>query len=950
MFQVVRIAMQPDIKSKQLLYDINQYLGIHTIHTIATVKVYYFKGIDAHNIEQLVQTLLEPLTQHHTLNQPLVTDASCTVEVGYKPGVMNPEIASLHKMAHDVMNTSIAGIDTSYEYHFYGAATQDEIDVITHRLLVNKTVEQIIVQNPLATSYIAEPQSVASIALRDFSDTQLREFSKKNMLFLSLDEMKEIQKYFINEQRDPRDAEIETIAQTWSEHCSHKTFKSPLCVNGITKESLFSRLKKTALQYPNTIVSAFIDNAGGFLFYDDYALLAKVETHNSPSAIEPYGGAATGSGGVFRDIMGTGKGAQVIASTDMFCFASPQLLDQEIPPGCLHPRYLLRRVVLGVRDYGNRMGIPTLNGSVHFHKDFRAKPTVIVGAYGIAPLKYSIKQDPCVGDRIVLVGGRTGRDGIHGATFSSGSMTAQTITLNANAVQIGNAIEQKRMTDALITARDQGLLRTLTDCGAGGLSSAIGEIGSQLGVHVALEKVPLKYEGLAPWEMWLSESQERMICAVSPENVDSFSQLCADYNVSATDIGFFTGDQRLCVQYHQEIVCDLRMSFLHEGRPETILYAQQSATSSIPASPSLTKPILTQEQWQKSINAILSHPNVCSKEPIVRQYDHMVQGTSSLPAYAGINGHGAQDAAVITPLLDKPYAALIAHGMNPVLNTYDPYYGSLWALIECIANIVAVGGNPHDIALLDNFIWPTPDAHFLWALDQAIQACIDGMNTFKVPFISGKDSLSSTYIYPDGTLLTIPPVLCISAIGKIPDVKKTVSTDLKKVGSHVVLVGALDLEGMAGSVYYDVLNIPREEQGRIPHINLASSLSVFEKLHQAITQGSILSCHDISEGGLFVTLTEMCFGGMIGADIDCSNLGSRPDHILFNETAGCFIVEVPSHVSLTTLFNGIPFQHLGTTITEQKIMINHNATTLVSCSLEKLLMQWQLPMKEIFNS
>jgi phosphoribosylformylglycinamidine synthase II len=949
LFHAVRISMRPDIKSKQLLYNIKHYLGIQSIQNIVTVKVYYFQTSDTRCIEQLVQTLIEPLNHNYALNQPLVTNASYMIEVGYKPGVMNPEIASLHKMTHDLLLPAIPTIDTSHEYHFYGTPTKDEMDDITRRLLVNETIEQVIVQKVLPIPYTSSSKSVISIPIHTLSDTQLMELSKNNMLFLSLDEMKEIQNYFMNEQRDPQDAEIETIAQTWSEHCSHKTFKSPLCVNGINKKSLFSRLKKTASQYNDNIVSAFIDNAGAFLFYDNYALMAKVETHNSPSAIEPYGGASTGSGGVFRDIMGTGKGAHVIASTDIFCFAPPHLSDKEIPPGCLHPRYLLRRVVAGVCDYGNRMGIPTLNGSVHFHKDFCAKPTIIVGAYGIAPLDSSVKQVPHLNDRIILVGGRTGRDGIHGATFSSGSMTSKTISLNASAVQIGNAIEQKRMADALITARDHTLVRTLTDCGAGGLSSAIGEIGSQLGVQVNLEKVPLKYKGLAPWEIWLSESQERMICVVAPENVESFCQICADYNVPTTDIGFFTGDHRLRVFYNEETVCNVAMSFLHEGCPQKIMHAQKCEKKDIPTHAPVAQPTTLQE-WENILGTVLSHVNTCSKEPIVRQYDHMVQGMNSLPPYIGIRGHGAQDAAIITPLLDQPYAAIIAHGINPLLNNFDPYYGSLWAIIECIANVVSVGGNPHDLALLDNFIWPTPDAHFLWALDQAIQACIDAMNTFKIPFISGKDSLSSTYVYPNGEVLTIPPVLCISAIGKIPDVHKTVSSDLKKIGSQLVLVGSLDLDGMAGSVYYDVLALQPDQQGQIPHVNLSSSLSVFETIHQAINDGHILSCHDISEGGLATTVTEMCFGGMIGASIDCTDIGSRLDHVLFNETAGCFIVEVSPHVCLDTLFKGVPFHYLGTTIAEQILKIHFNEKKMLSFPLEMLLAQWQLPMKEIFNS
>ena len=950
MLHVVRVSVKPDIISKQLLNDIERYLGIHSIYDIATVKVYYFCDVDTESLNRLVKTLIEPLNQQYSLNRPLVHDASRSIEIGYKSGVMNPEIASLHKMVQDLFLPAIPIIDSSHEYHFYGTPMDEEIKYIIHRLLMNETIEDVVEDKNILPSFVSFGPSVVFIPIRNLTDSELIDLSKNNMLFLSLDEMKEIQTYFIKEGREPRDAEIETIAQTWSEHCSHKTFKSSLSLQRMNKESLFSRLKKTALQYDTNIVSAFVDNAGAFKFYDGYALLAKAETHNSPSAIEPYGGASTGSGGVFRDIMGTGKGADVIASTDIFCFAPPTLSDEKVPPGCLHPRYLLRRVVAGVRDYGNRMGIPTLNGSVHFHNDFCAKPTVIVGAYGIAPIEDSIKRNPLVNDRIMLVGGRTGRDGIHGATFSSGSMTSKTISLNANAVQIGNPIEEKRMADALNAARDKKLIRTLTDCGAGGLSSAVGEMGAELGVYVSLENVPLKYEGLEPWEIWVSESQERMVCAIEPEKVDVFCQLCADYNVPVTNIGFFTGDQQLRVFYNDNVVCDIAMPFLHEGQPKKIIHAQQDEKRTISSSFYFVQQPTTSQEWKNIFNQMLSHVNICSKEPIVRQYDHMVQGANSLPPYGGMNGHGAQDAAVITPLLGKPYAAIIAHGVNPILNRLDPYYGSLWALVECIANVVSVGGNPHDIALLDNFIWPTPDEHFLWALDQAIEACIYGMNIFNIPFISGKDSLSSTYVYPDGNVLTIPPVLAISAIGKIPDVNKTVSSDIKKVGSQLVLVGSLDLNGMAGSVYYDVLGIDCVKQGRIPHVDCTAALSIFETIHKAIFKGIILSCHDISEGGLAVALAEMCFGNMIGASVDCTEIGECLDSILFNETAGCFIVEIPSHIDIEMVFKDVPFYYLGVTTDEHAIEIKHATQTVVSFSLEKLLIQWQRPMKEIFNS
>ena len=345
------------------------------------------------------------------------------------------------------------------------------------------------------------------IPIRKMNNTELLDLSR-DKLFLNLEEMKVVQEYFRRIGRDATDCEIEIIAQTWSEHCVHKTFKAKLIVDGKEKKPLFKRLKDATEEVAHPLVlSAFVDNSGVIEFFDGMAICGKVETHNSPSAIEPYGGAMTSSGGVFRDIVGTGLGAKVLASTDMFCFAPPGTPQDKIPAGCLHPHYLLRRVVAGVRDYGNRMGIPTNNGSLHFHPDFRAKPTVIVGAYGILPAATSRKSWPKAGDLVVTLGGRTGRDGIHGATFSSGEMTDRTMEVNASAVQIGNPIEEKRMFDAILAARDEGLIRTITDCGAG-FASAVGEMGSKTGARIALDRAPLKCPGLAPWEILLSGARK----------------------------------------------------------------------------------------------------------------------------------------------------------------------------------------------------------------------------------------------------------------------------------------------------------------------------------------------------------------------------------------------------------------------------------------------------------
>ena len=947
MIQELRVALKqaagigPDTRGDDVLAEIKR-LGITSITGVKTVRVYRLEGLLPDDASRFAKALLvEEVNQEHALNAPLITRAARVVEVAYKSGVMNPEVGSIMKVARDLGFADLFAADSSTEYAFFGTPTDGEIEFVLARLLVNKTVERVVTEPPATLVISGVPGPITIVPIRSLDDSGLIELSK-DKLFLNLEEMRVIQAHFREIGRDPTDAELETIAQTWSEHCGHKTFKAKLIIDGREKEPLITRIKKGVERFPIGVLSAFEDNSGVAEFYDDLAVCGKVETHNSPSAIEPYGGAATGSGGVFRDIMGTGQGAKVIASTDMFCFAPPDLDPADLPTGCLHPHYLLRRVVAGVRDYGNRMGIPTANGSVHFHKDFRAKPTVIVGSYGIIPTEQCQKGRPEVGDRVIALGGRTGRDGIHGATFSSGEMTERTISVNASAVQIGNAIEEKRMLDAILACRDAGFIRAITDCGAGGFSSAIGEMGSEIGVKVELERAPLKYSGLAPWEIWLSESQERMILAVAPENVTHVLWVCSDLNVEATELGEFTNDRRLVVTYEGANVCDLDMQFLHHGLPQRVLTASWR-----PSTPRVSRPDLLVD-WRAVCRAVLRHPNVCSKEPIVRQYDHSVQGTNALPPFSGDRGqNGPQDALVLAPMLGKPYGLVISHGLNPILMRIDPYWGAVWAATEAMANLVAVGGNPEEAWLIDNFIWPVPDEESLGALDRAVDACCDVMDAFKIPFISGKDSLSSTYRGKDGTVIKIPPVLCVSAFGRIPDVANTVSTDFKETESTIMLVGRLSPWAMGGSVYYDVRGITDCD---LPQIDLGEVSRRFKKVHQLIKSGAILSCHDISEGGLFAALAEMCFGGNVGAEIDLLKLGDGyADVLLFNEMAGCFLVEVPRGGELALFNAGIYAFDIGRTVQDRVITVTNRGQHLFSDDIAGLKGAWQRPMKEVFH-
>lgn len=939
-----------------LLRELRTTLGIAGVTAIHMVKVYRFEGeASVSDFETLVRSLLcDPVMQTMRISRKGngTADGVCVVEVAYKPGVMNPEAASLVRAAHDRGLTDLVAADSSWEYHFHGSLTESELAKILGHLM-NPTVARVVTEPPTSLRISDVSGSTQLVVVSDLDDGKLEELSRQRSLFLHLDEMQVIQAHFRSLNREPTDAELETLAQTWSEHCSHKTFRARLHVDGRDVESLMGRLKARARTHARGVLSSFVDNSGVIEFFEGWAICGKVETHNSPCGLEPYGGAMTGSGGVFRDILGTGQGARVILSTDMFCFAPPTLPTDQVPPGCLPPRHLFQQVVAGVRDYGNRMGVPTANGSVHFHSGFRAKPTVIVGAYGIMRADQCQKGVPRPGDAVLVIGGRTGRDGIHGATFSSAAMTDQTASVNAAAVQIGNAIEEKRTADALLQCRDEGLIRAVTDCGAGGFASAIGEMGAQTGVRVALERAPLKYPGLAPWEIWLSESQERMVLAVAPEHVDHVVAICAVYNVEATALGTFTDDRQLDVTYHGTNVCDLDMRFLHEGLPQRTMIAERRAAPVCGTTGAGIRMPRTPEAWCDVYRWVLGCWNVCSKESIVRMYDHGVQGTSALPPFSGVRHDGPNDAVVLRPLPDKPYGLVVAHGLNPVLNQMHPFDGSLWAAVEALSNYVAVGGDFRHAALIDNFIWPFPDAESLWDLDQAVDACCAVMEAFGIPFVSGKDSLSSTYRRGE-FVLKIPPVLCVSVFGRIPNVEQTVTADFKRPGSHILLVGKPDTDRLGGSAYYDVHGCLGAE---VPHVDLGRLPSLFDWVHRHIVRGDIVACHDISEGGMAAALAEMCFGGACGASIRVpEGYDGQLDSWFFHETAGCFLLEVPAG-RVDALLSSVasermdsPVTVLGTVMEAESITLMLGTDPLFSIPTALLKNVWEQPMKEVFHT
>ncbi len=881
----------------------------------------------------------------------------------YKPGVMDPAALSVADAANDLGAPSVTA--RSFRRYYGPPLSPEAKRVLFYKVLSNDAVEQVV-EGPLTLEHLefAAPYQFKSIIvpLRDLDDAALEKLSRAGQLSLSLAEMRTIQEHFRGAGRDPTDVELETLAQTWSEHCSHKTLKGRVefrdetslrTYENLLKETIFAATQEVRrrLGADDWCVSVFEDNAGVVRFDDKYHVCFKVETHNHPSAIEPYGGANTGLGGVIRDPMGTGLGAKPVCNTDVFCFAPWDAAPESLPPGVLHPLKVMKGVVAGVRDYGNRMGIPTVNGAVCFDERYLGNPLVFCGTVGLLPVDRCQKAAR-PGDLIVALGGPTGRDGIHGATFSSIELTAESETVSGGAVQIGNAIAEKKLLDVLLQARDEGLYNAVTDCGAGGFSSAVGEMGETLGATVQLEKAPLKYAGLSYTEIWISESQERMILAVSPEKWPRLRALCAGEDVEATAIGRFEKSGRLRLSYDGHSVGDLDMRFLHDGRPPVVRQATWRAGSVSDRSKladallrSLTLPA-RQQNYTDTLLKILASPNVCSKEWIIRQYDHEVQGGSVIKPLVGLHDDGPGDASVVAPVLGSWTGFAVGCGINPRYGDLDPYAMAAAAVDEAVRNVVAVGADPARIALLDNFCWGNTDRpDVLGSLVRAAEACRDAALAYNMPFISGKDSLKNEF-HAGGRNIVIPPTLLISALGLVPDVRRCVTMDLKEPGNILYLLGTTK-DDMGGSHYHLVNDLTG---GTAPVVDLKLAPTLFHSLHRAIAEGLVRSCHDLSEGGLAAAVAEMAFAGAVGADLTgLPKTGGLADEILlFSESQTRFIVEVTSSntPAFEAVMGAVPLTRLGQTCKEPRLRIaGTNGEWIVWAALKDLKEAWRKPMQ-----
>lgn len=918
-------------------------LGVDGLEAVAVHDLFFLEGaaLTETDVQAIVdRILLDPVVATASwevvdpgVTQPLPdrVDGRTIVEVAPLPGTTDSQAESLLGAARATLGvTSLTAAATGTRYLLTGALSAAAIERLAAGLLANTVVQAFAVDKrlpPLLVHDAAPDLTVEHIALRGLSDEGLLALSRERRLSLDLREMRQIQAIFEREGRDATDAELEMFAQTWSEHCVHKTFKARITITEPEGTSVVDSLFKTyiagateALRTP-WLESVFVDDAGIVGFEEGWSVAFKVETHNHPSALEPFGGANTGVGGVIRDVIGVS--ARPIATTDVLCFGPPDLDPNALPAGVLHPRRIADGVIAGVGDYGNKMGIPTVSGAVIYDPGYTANPLVYCGCLGVLPTG-AHPTEPQPGDLIVVLGGRTGRDGLRGATFSSMEMDTSTADIAGASVQIGHPIHEKQVLEVIMQARDAALYHAITDCGAGGLSSSIGEMGETLGARVHLERVPLKYAGLSPWEVWLSEAQERMVIAVPPENLAALQAICVVHHVEATVLGTFPGDGRLVLTHGDIEVANLSMHDLHDGIPQRELVA----TWSPPAWP---EPDLSGLDLAAALADLLATPDIRSKEDIVRTYDHEVQGGTIVKPFVGPAYDGPSDATVVRPLdvvratgRSGGMGVALSVGVRPSYGKVDPYAMALAVVDEAVRNLVAVGADPDKVALLDNFCWGNPNLpDRLGGLVRAARGCYDAALAWGAPYISGKDSLNNEYTGADGDKHAIPGTLLISALGLVPDVDRTVTMDLKRDGAALYLVGTTGAD-LGGSAIGELVGATGTSVPR-PRIDQRAAA---RGLHAAIRAGAVAACHDLSEGGLAVTLAEMALAGRCGADVALADVPWDGDAatdavVLFSESLTRWLVEVApgAEAAFEAALAGVPHARVGAVVAAPRVVV-----------------------------
>lgn len=944
-----RIEISPlrrwrDARGEGVKQQIADFLKIN-VDQVRTRSVYTVSAdITDAEAAKAARELANPILQSGSVGETPAEGCDWLISVGFRPGVTDNVGRTAHEAIGDIVGRKLRDdehVCSSVEYMISGKLDRSSVENIARKLLANELIETVRIFDgaelkngiPLFLPVItSDHQAVSREYNLEVSDGELVEISRKGILALTLEEMKVIQNYFRNAKgreavglnANPTDVEMEVLAQTWSEHCKHKIFDAEIdyddgsgkiqhivsCYKTFIKKSTFEIGEKV-----DWLVSVFHDNAGVIKFNDKLNLVYKVETHNSPSALDPYGGAMTGIVGVNRDPMGTGQGADLLINVWGYCLGSPFTEDKDVPEGLLHPRRLRDGVHKGVIDGGNQSGIPYGLGWEYFDERYLGKPLVYCGTVGTLPVKIgevrgeekSIKP----GDLIVMGGGRIGKDGIHGATFSSEELHQDSPT---QAVQIGDPITQKKMGDFIYEARDLGLYRFVTDNGAGGLSSSVGEMaGLCNGCRMDLAKAPLKYSGLDPWEILVSEAQERMSFAVPPENIDQFKKLAADRDVEVTVLGEFTNDGKFHMTWGDKTVAYLDIEFMHDGLPRLQLKAKW-------APPVHSEPAIAGRDLKNDVLEVVGRLNICSDEYKARQYDHEVKGLSVIKPFVGKERDVLSDATVTMIEQLSREGIILSGGILPRYSDIDTYHMVASIIDLAIRRIIAVGGKLGHIAGLDNFCWPdpvqspkTPDGEYKLAqLVRANQALYDYTKAFLVPCISGKDSMKNDSTR-GGKKISIPPTVLFSAIARMDDIAKAVTLDAKFAGDLVYVIGNTADE-LGGSEYFAMLDATGNN---VPKVDAEYAQAVYRAV-SAVTEAELAdSLHTPALGGLAAGFAKVAMGGRLGLEIDLAKIPHQgnltPEQLLFSESNSRFIMTVkPENAArVEELLKGIPFAQVG---------------------------------------
>ncbi|MGH9356755.1 MAG: AIR synthase-related protein, partial [Terriglobia bacterium] len=848
--QALYTIFHDDAEARTLLGFLQRH-GCRELRDLVIERAYWLEG--RVRVDRLSPLFAHPIYQSVSGRSALDPACGPIIEIAYRPAVTDPETPSILIAAHALGEDGLEFARLSRRYQFLGM-DESQARKLAERFLFNKVVERICEPGEAAVSLrpIGAADPVTRVSLAHLSEAELQQLSAARSWYAPLPQLKVIQAREVRRGRPHTDAEVEVLVQSWSDHCYHTTWKSL----GLLKKLSAATAR---IQHP-LVVSAFTDNAGGLEFYDGWVITLKGETHNFPSSIAPFGGVATKHGGVIRDTLGFGKGAYPIGGTTIIGIIDPATPEGDLPAGALHPQLILSESVRATAYYMNPMGIPMMHAAYRCHPGY-AKCFALGHSLGLIPKKYALKENPRAGDVILLIGGETGRDGIHGATASSVSMTGETIAKESAAVQIGHPITERRFATAIPILRDAGCIRSITDLGAGGISSAAGEMGAETGASLDLDAVPLKDKSLTAWEILLSESQERMLIAAPPEKLSEAQALLDRYEVAHAVIGRFTGAKKLEATWRGGRVLDLEMDFLWGAcpiDPIPVAAHRQQLT-----------PLNVQEPrnaaaWSAAVHRVLGHIHCADQSAAISRFDSTVQGRTVVGPYGGKNHRMPSGIYVSAPLYNSNHGVITTIAFNPFYGEIDPAGMAKLMITEAVTRAVAAGADYRDLALCDNFYTPRVRPEVAWDLLRMVEAIAELSVELGIPFISGKDSSSGT-LEAGGRNIEVPPTLAIAAFGRVPDVKRIVTKDFKRAGNKIVLLGYTDPNALGGSVYADSLN--QRGDSLFAGAEACSLRRLWDALLQLHATGDCFSAASIGEGGLILRLFEACLGSGLGARV-----------------------------------------------------------------------------------